>query len=160
LQDFRGKAHSLADAKDAKLVVVAFLGVECPLSKLYAPRLTELSQKYESQGVTFFGVDPNRQDSVTEMAQYAKEHNLSFPLLNDLNNSLDDTMGASRVPQVFVLDKNRVIRYAGRIDDQYGFQTGSGYAKTDVKTKNLVAALDELLAGKQVSQPQTEALGC
>ena len=43
LQDFRGKAHSLADLKDAKLVVVAFLGVECPLSKLYGPRLAELA---------------------------------------------------------------------------------------------------------------------
>ena len=45
LQDFRGKSHSLAELKDAKLVVVAFLGVECPLSKLYAPRLAELAKR-------------------------------------------------------------------------------------------------------------------
>ena len=160
LQDFRGKAHALSDAKDAKLVVVAFLGVECPLSKLYAPRLVELAAEFESKGVTFFGVDPNRQDSVTEMANYAKVHGLAFPLLKDLNNALADQMGAARVPQVFVLDGERKIRYAGRIDDQYGFQTGSGYAKSKLTKRDLAAALDELLAGKEVSQPTTEALGC
>ena len=50
MQDFRGKPHSLADLKSSKLVVVAFLGVECPLSKLYGPRLAELAKEYESQG--------------------------------------------------------------------------------------------------------------
>jgi peroxiredoxin/mono/diheme cytochrome c family protein len=160
LQDFRGKSHSLADMKDAKLVVIAFLGVECPLSKLYAPRLVELAKEFESKGVVFLGANPNRQDSVTEMANYANVHNLNFPLLKDLNNRLADEMGAARVPQVFVLDGERKIRYAGRIDDQYGFQTGSGYAKMKLNKRDLAVALDELLAGKEVSQPTTEALGC
>lgn len=160
LQDFRGKSHSLSDWKDAKLIVVAFLGVECPLSKLYGPRLAELAAQYESKQVVFFGVDSNRQDSITEMAQYAKVHNIAFPLLKDLNNALADKMGAARNPQVFVLDRDRVIRYAGRVDDQYGFQTGSGYAKARVSRRDLVAALDELLADKAVSQPATEAIGC
>ena len=134
LQDFRGKAHSLADLKDAKLVVVAFLGVECPLSKLYGPRLAELAKDYEPKGVAFVAVDSNRQDAVTEMAQYAKTHQLEFPLLKDLNNKLADEMGAARIPQVFVLDADRKIRYAGRIDDQYGIQTGSGYAKSEINS--------------------------
>src|SRR5262249_54624498 len=72
LQDFRGKSHSLSDSKEAKLVVVAFLGVECPLSKLYGPRLAELAREFEPQGVTFVAVDANRQDSVTEMGHFAK----------------------------------------------------------------------------------------
>src|SRR5262245_35258925 len=90
LQDFRGKAHSLADAKDAKLVVVAFLGVECPLSKLYATRLVEIAKEYEPKGVAFIAIDANRQDAVTEMAQFAKVHELTFPFLKDLNNTLAD----------------------------------------------------------------------
>ena len=57
LQDFRGKSHSLSELKDSKVVVVAFLGVECPLSKLYGPRLAELAAEYESKGVSFLGVD-------------------------------------------------------------------------------------------------------
>ena len=160
LQDFRGKSHSLSELKDAKLVVVAFLGVECPLSKLYGPRLAELAKQYESKGVAFIGVDSNRQDAVTEMAQYAKVHGVDFPLLKDLNNTLADTLGAARNPQVFVLDKERAVRYAGRVDDQYGFQTGSGYAKPKTNRSDLVSAIDELLDGKTVSQPTTEAIGC
>ena len=61
---------------------------------------------------------------------------------------------------MFVLDADRKVRYAGRIDDQYGFQTGSGYAKSRVSTHDLARTLDELLDGKEVSQPTTEALGC
>ncbi len=160
LQDFRGKSHSLSAMKDSKLIVVAFLGVECPLSKLYGPRLAEMAKEYESKGVAFVGVDSNRQDSITEMAQYAKVHNIGFPLLKDLNNGLADKLGAARNPQVFVLDADRVVRYAGRVDDQYGFQTGSGYARSRIDHRDLVAALDELLAGKPVSQPTTEAIGC
>ncbi len=150
----------LADLKDSKLVVVAFLGVECPLSKLYGPRLAELAKQYESQGVSFVGVDSNRQDSTSDMAQYAKTHEINFPFLKDLNNRLADKLGAARNPQVFVLDAGRVVRYAGRVDDQYGFQTGSGYAKTKANSRDLGAAIDALLAGKPVSQPTTEAIGC
>jgi peroxiredoxin/mono/diheme cytochrome c family protein len=160
MQDFRGKSHSLSELKDSKLVVVAFLGVECPLSKLYAPRLVELAKQYESKGVKFIGVDSNRQDAVTEMAHFAKEHNIDFPLLKDLNNQLADKLSAARNPQVFVLDANRAVRYAGRVDDQYGFTTGSGYARPKANTSDLIQALDDLLAGKEVSQPTTEAIGC
>ncbi|REK06777.1 MAG: hypothetical protein DWQ37_22295 [Planctomycetota bacterium] len=160
LNDYRGQPFSLSDVKDAKAVVVAFVGVECPLSKLYAPRLAQLAEKYESKGVAFVGVDPNRQDAVTEMGHYAREHGLNFPLLKDLNNELADAMGAARVPQVFVLDGDRVIRYAGRVDDQYGYDTGSGYAKPKGTRDDLALALDELLAGKEVSVPETEPKGC
>ncbi len=160
LQDFRGKSHALADLKGAKAVVIAMLGVECPMSKLYAPRLSEMAAKYESQGVVFLGVDPNRQDAVTEMGHFAKLHKLTFPFLKDLNNKLADALGASRVPQAFVLDDDRKLRYAGRIDDQYGFQTGSGYAKFKINNHDLAEAIDAVLAGDEISEPITEAKGC
>ena len=80
--------------------------------------------------------------------------------MKDLNNKLADEVGAARVPQVFLLDKNRVIRYAGRLDDQYGYDIGSGYAKPKVSKQDLARAIDELLAGKEVSKPQTEPIGC
>ncbi len=160
LQDFRGKPFSLADVHESKVVVVAFLGVECPLSKLYAPKFVKLAGDYADRSVTVIAVDPNRQDAATEMSVFANEHGLTFPFLKDLNNKLADALGASRVPQVFVLDAERKIRYAGRVDDQYGFDTGSGYAKPKVSRHDLTMAIDELLADKPVSQPQTEAIGC
>jgi peroxiredoxin/mono/diheme cytochrome c family protein len=160
LKDYRGKSHSLSDLKDSKLVVVAFLGVECPLSKLYAPRLVSLAEQFESKGVAFIAVDPNRHDAVTEMGHYANEHGLTFPFLKDLNNKLADEVGAARVPEVVLLDKDRVIRYAGRVDDQYGYDIGSGYAKPQVGKQDLANAIDDLLAGKEVSKPITEPIGC
>ena len=72
-RDFRGKEVALADLSDSKLVVVAFLGTECPLAKLYGPRLAELQRDYAEQGVAFIGVDANRQDLGTEIAHYARE---------------------------------------------------------------------------------------
>ncbi len=73
LRDYRGKVRSLDEFADSKLVVVAFLGVECPLAKLYAPRLQELSEQFADRGVAFLGVDSNRQDSITEVAAYARQ---------------------------------------------------------------------------------------
>ena len=103
-------------------MVVAFLGTECPLAKLYAPRLVELAAEFKDRGVAFVGIDSNQQDSVTELAHYAKEHKVEFPLLKDAGNTIADQFGAVRTPEVFLLDSDRMVRYWGRIDDQYGFQ--------------------------------------
>ncbi|MBI2825384.1 MAG: redoxin domain-containing protein [Planctomycetia bacterium] len=160
LSDFRGKAHKLDDYRDAKLVVLAFVGVECPLCKLYGPRLADMAKEYGPKGVTFLGIDANRQDSLAELSAYARVHGIEFPLLKDLNNAIADSIGAQRTPEVFVLDSNRVVRYQGRIDDQYGFQSGTGYARPKMTRGDLAEALDELLAGKDVSQPKVESAGC
>ena len=160
LDDFRGKTHALSDYADSKVIVLAFLGVECPLCKMYGPRLEQLSKDYADRGVTILGIDSNRQDSLTEMAAYARQHGIQFPLLKDLNNTIADSLGAERTPEMIVLDRDRVVRYRGRIDDQYGFQSGTGYARPKVSRRDLVEAIDELLAGKPVSQPTSEAAGC
>jgi hypothetical protein len=80
--------------------------------------------------------------------------------LKDLENKIADAFGATRTPQVFVLDQDRVIRYQGRIDDQYGFGSGVGYAQPKLRSRDLGNAIDELLAGKEVSVALTEAKGC
>ncbi len=160
LDDFRGKTHALADYADSKVIVLAFLGVECPLCKMYGPRLEQLSKEYADRGVTILGIDSNRQDSLTEMAAYARQHGIQFPLLKDLNNTIADSLGAERTPEVIVLDRDRKVCYRGRIDDQYGFQSGTGYARPKISRRDLVEAIDELLAGKPVSQPTSDAAGC
>jgi peroxiredoxin len=135
---------------------VALLGTECPIARLYAARLAKLSEEYSESSVAFIGVFPNRHDSITEMAQFARTHGIKFPLLKDLNNQVADRLGADRTPEVFVLDKDRVVRYRGRIDDQYSY----GQAQPKAKQDYLVAAVTELLAGKPVTTPRTEAVGC
>jgi peroxiredoxin len=156
LRDFGGKPFALADAKQSKCVVVAFLGAECPLAKLYAPRLQSLADDYRSRGVTILGIDSNAQDSIAELAAYARQHKIDFPLLKDPGAIVADQFGARRTPEVFVLDQQRIVRYHGRIDDQYGI----GFMRPKPKRQDLRIALDELLAGTAVSQPITEPSGC
>lgn len=160
LRDFRGKTHQLSDYSDRPWLVVAFLGTECPLAKLYAPRLEALSGEFGPRGVAFLGIDSNRQDSVTKMAAFARLHQIEFPLLKDPGNVVADVFGALRTPEVFVLDAERRVVYHGRVDDQFSFSSGVGYARNEAQNEDLRTALDELLAGRPVSQPQTEVKGC
>lgn len=161
LRDGQGRETALADLGDKTLVVVAFLGTECPLAKLYAPRLAALADEYGPRGVAFLAIDSNQQDSATELAAFARVHGLGFPVLRDNVNEVADNFGAERTPEVFVLDRERKIRYRGRIDDQYGFTPqGQHYQLAQPKKRELAAALDELLAGKSVSAPETQAPGC
>ncbi len=159
--DFRGKEVSLKDFADSKAVVVAVLGTECPQAKLYAPRLADLAKKFESQGVAFIGIDANQQDSVTELADYAKEYGIEFPLLKDTGNVIADQLGAIRTPEVFLLDGDRVVRYWGRVDDQYGFQEGGvAYQREKADRQDLAVAIDEVLADKPVTLAVAKSQGC
>lgn len=165
LKDFRGNEWRLSTDAAGKTVVLTFLGVECPLANLYAPRLKELAAQYRDRGVQFVAIDSNRQDSVTELAHFEKKHATDFPILKDLGNSLADRLGARRTPEVFVLDAERRLRYHGRIDDQYGIRVGEGGARVSYqlpkpRTRDLALALDQILENKTVSVAQTEATGC
>ena len=156
LKDYRGKTHALSDFSESEIVVVAFLGTECPLVKLYGSRLATLAEQYKQKNVAFIGINSNQQDTPTEMGSYARRHGISFPLLKDPGNLVADQFHAVRTPEVFVLDKQRTVQYWGRIDDQFGV----GYARPEAKRQYLVAAVNELLAGDPVSDPQTESVGC
>lgn len=156
LHDFRGAEHDAAEWNKNELTVVAFVGVECPLAKLYGPRLVELAEKYQTQKVAFVAIDANEQDTLVEMGRYARDSKIEFPFLKDPANRIADQFGARRTPEVFVLDRNQVVRYRGRIDDQFGV----GFSRKEPKRQDLAIALDELLADKAVSESETNAVGC
>jgi peroxiredoxin len=156
LRDSHGTVHKLSDWQADKLVVVVFLSVECPLAKLYASRLAELMDTFGRRGARFVGVSCNAQDSPATMVRYLRLHDLRLPLLRDEDHVLADRFGAARSPEVFVLDEQRTVRYRGRIDDQYSVDTH----RAAPTRRDLATALEELLDGKPVSQPVTEASGC
>jgi len=160
LKDLQGVTHTLAEMEKAPAVVVTFLGVECPLAKLYAPRLTELAQEFSQQGVVFLAIDANAQDSLAEMTHFARTYHLSIPFLKDPGNVVADLFQAERTPEVFVLDRDRIVRYRGRIDDQYGFQTGVGYQRPQAEKRELAVAVQQVLAGQPVAESVTRAPGC
>jgi peroxiredoxin/mono/diheme cytochrome c family protein len=160
LPDIHGRDRTLGELADKPLVVVAFLGTECPLARLYGPRLQALSESYAARGVAFVGIDANQQDSLADLTVFARQYGVQFPLLKDRDSGVADKFGAVRNPEVFVLDRSRAIRYRGRVDDQYGLGSSSGYSRSAVKSRDLGDALDALLAGKKVSRPSTGVTGC
>ncbi len=159
LRDHRGKEHSLIDYQGHPVVVV-FIGSDCPLAKLYAPRLEAIYQEFKSQGVGMFAINSNCQDTLTKVGAFARIHELNYPVLKDPNNSIADRFRAERTPHAFVLDSDHVVRYAGRIDDQYGLGATSGYAKPKLEARFVANAVEDLLAHRKVRVPQTEPTGC
>ena len=156
LKDASGKAWSLDEPKDARAVVVVFLGTQCPINNAYLPRLRELYNTYAAKGVAFFAINSNEHDSVEAIRSHAQKHKLAFPVLKDDGQAVAKRFGAERVPEAFVLDAGRLIRYQGRIDDQFGL----GYQRPQPTKQFLVDALEEVLAGKQVTQTKVAVEGC
>jgi thiol-disulfide isomerase/thioredoxin len=155
LHDCRGAVRRGAELPDAKPVVVAFLGTECPLAKLYGPKLQALSEKFAGD-VVFVGVCSNVQDSPTEVVTYSNKAGITFPMLMDPEQKLADLLHAKRTPEVIVLDASRKIAYCGRIDDQFGISVVRQSATRD----DLTEALTSLIAGRTPEIAETKATGC
>ncbi len=156
LADFRGKEFALDELKQSKAVVVAFVGVECPLVGHYASRLQQLADKFATSGVAIIAIDSNQQDSLTELAAFARKHKLEIPVLKDPGNKVADQFGAERTPEVFVLDSERRVVYYGRIDDQFTY----GKQRSKAEQAYLTTALDQLLAGETIATPHAQSVGC
>lgn len=138
------------------LMVFCFLGTECPLAKLYGPRLQAMSERFDEDQVRFIGVNSNLQDSADEIVDYAKQHGIGFSMLHDRDQTIADAFGAKRTPEVFVVDSEGSIRYRGRIDDQYS----PGVARSEPIEFNLRDAITALINGREVDEPTTEGVGC
>jgi peroxiredoxin len=156
LPDAAGKPWSLPDAKSAPLVVVVFTGTACPVNNAYLPTLVKLHAEYAGQGVAFVAINSVPVEDAKAVAEHARKAELPFPVLKDDKQLVAGRFGAEYTPEVFVLDAGRVVRYAGRIDDQFGI----GFKRPKPTRRDLAVALDELLAGKVVSVPRTEVEGC
>jgi peroxiredoxin len=156
LPDVNGQALSLANFKDKKAIVVIFMGTECVINNAYMPRLVELQKEYGPRGVQILGINSNVQDSAEQVGEHARQNSVNFPVLKDEQNIVADRFEAQRTPEVFLLDAQHTIRYRGRIDDQFGI----GYKRAKATTRELTAALDEMLAGKPISQPTSQVAGC
>ncbi|MEQ1829988.1 MAG: redoxin domain-containing protein [Pirellula sp.] len=156
LTDHLGKEWTLDEFRQNQAVVIAFVGTQCPLAKLYSAKLVDLEKKYRQKKVAFIAVDANVQDSLAEMTAHAKKFGFEFAFLKDPAQSLADRLGVTRTPEVCVLDSEFRIQYRGRIDDQYGI----GYTREAATQSELVAALDAVLGSRDIPTPTTVASGC
>lgn len=153
LKDAEGKSHALKQLSEKKTaVVVLFLATQCPIATDYAERIVALVEAYAEKDVQFVGINSNRQETVEDIAEYSEKHGFEFPVLKDPGNKIADYFAARRTPEVFLLDKKRVLRYRGAIDN-----------KRDTPTKHyLRTALDLVIAAQEIPEKskKTRAVGC
>ena len=158
LKNVDGKKVSLAGIKDAKGYIVVFTCNTCPYAVAYEDRIIALHQKYAAQGYPVVAINSNDKDvkpgdSYDKMKERAKEKNFTFAYIYDKTQEVAKTFGALKTPHVYILDKNRTVRYIGAIDD-------NSEDAAAVKEKYAENALDALLAGKEVAVKETKAIGC
>jgi hypothetical protein len=140
---------------NSRATVIVFLGCDCPLANLYAPRLKELAAR--SPEVRFIALSSNDHDAPADREAFVRKHGLGFPFLQDAEGRVTERLGATRSPEAFVLDRACRVRYRGRIDDQY---TAGGKNRQLPSRPDLAEALREVLDNRPVSVPVTVASGC
>ena len=155
-KDIRYLSRSLSDFGDKKAFVLVFVDSGCPLAAKYLPVLQRLESAYRDKDVQFVAVNSGPSDTIVTMAAQAVEFNVEFPFVKDAEYKVADALGVERTPEVVVLDGKRTLRYRGRIDDQYR----PGGNRAEPTRRDLQAALDAVLAGKEVAVPTTTVDGC
>lgn len=163
-----GKTYTLASFSKAKLLVIVFTCNHCPTAQAYEDRIIQLVKDYKSKGVELVAIMPNDPaavrldelgytdmgDTFEEMKLRAKQKKFNFPYLYDgKTQSVAKAYGPVATPHVFIFDKERKLRFQGRIDDM------EKPSKTPTHSDTR-AALDELLADKEVTMQTTKVFGC
>jgi peroxiredoxin len=151
-----GRTITLHGFQGRKAVVLVFLGNDCPIVNSYAPRLIELDREFRAKGVVFLGINSNAHEPEKEVARFARETGIDFPVLKDPLSAVADSALVERTSEVIVLDGSARIRYRGAIDDQYG----QGTNRSSPRHSYLRDAIAALVAGKAPAVNASKAAGC
>lgn len=164
-----GKTHTLAEFKDAKLFMVAFISNHCPDSHAAEGRLKKLAADHKDKGLVLVAINPNSPDGLSidelgyskyndgfeDMKKYAAEQGFNFPYLYDgETQSVAKAYGCLATPHVFLFDAERKLRYKGYLDDSR-YEDPATVKSTDARN-----AVEALLAGQAVPVPVTKPHGC
>ena len=162
-----GKNHSLADYASSPVLVVVFTCNHCPIAQMYEQRIQQLEADYRDRGVAVVAIQPNNpkairideldssdiSDSLEEMKIRFAYKNLHYPYLYDgETQSIARAYGPQATPHVFIFDKDRKLRYEGRMDNSYRQEL--------VNTQDARNAIDALLANREIPVKKTGVFGC
>ncbi len=136
--------------------LIVFLNTTCPVGQRYLPKLKKIDEEYGPKGIQLVGLYTSQAESINDIASHALENGMKFPIGKDINLAAVKALGVERVPQIVLLDAERNILYSGRIDDQYRI----GGPQPKMNRSDVTEALDEFLAGKEISVAQTPVDGC
>jgi peroxiredoxin len=162
-----GKTHTLNEYAGSKVLAFVFDCNHCSTSHLYESRIHKLYDDYHDKGLALVAVSPDNpaaihydqlaysdaSDSLIEMQDRATDRHIAYPYLYDGDaQTLTGKLGAVAAPQIFIFDRDRKLRYEGRIDDSE--------MANKVKSQNARNAIDALLSDKPVALATTPVTGC
>lgn len=137
------------EASETKTRAVIFLSTKCPCSASHLSEVRSLAKDYPD--VEFVGVHSNIDEPVNEAEAYFKNADLSFPVIQDTNNSIANRLQAFKTPHAFVIVKNQIV-FKGGVSDHQEF-------KPDAR-KYLREALEDLKQKRSIKTPVARTLGC
>ncbi len=151
------KQYSLSTFDDKKLLVLIFSSNGCPTVKACEDRMISIQKDYAAKSVQLLAINSNNEhlspvDTYDEMVKRSNDKRFNFPYVKDEDGSVARSYGAICTPHVFVLDKDRMLRYRGRIDDS---RDASRVTSTDLRN-----TLDDLLVHGNVRVSETKPFGC
>ena len=158
MKDISGKDISLKKAASSKGLLVMFSSNTCPYVIKNQQRTLDICQyaKDKKLGVIILNSNEayrNGDDSFGEMKKYADEQKYNWYYAEDKNHIIADAFGANRTPECFLFDKKLKLVYHGAIDDNPS-------NATSVKRNHLKEAINEMMAGKDISTKETRSIGC
>ncbi|MBL8047419.1 MAG: redoxin family protein [Chthonomonas sp.] len=136
-------------------VVIIYLTAECPIANRYAPVIEKLHLKYRKQ-LTLIRSFPNEVSERKIIREVSREYKQTSPFVLDPKLAFARALGVKVSPEAVLLDRSRNVVYRGRID---GRNIEHGKETTNFR-HDLAEAIDELLAGRPISQPEVQAKGC
>ena len=161
--DFRlpatdGRTYSLADFKDAKVLVVFFTCNHCPYVTGSDETTRRTAERFASQGVRFVGINSNSkhtyaEDSFDHMVARMQQHKFPWVYLYDESQDVARAYGALRTPHFYVFDAQRQLVYTGRGVD-------SPRDASRITVNDLADAIEQVVAGRPVRVPKTNPIGC
>ena len=153
-----GNTYQLSDFNDTRILVIFFTCNHCPYVIGSDEVTRQTAEKFAPEGVKFVGINSNSKNTYAEddfehMVTRMNEYNFPWLYLYDQSQDVAKTYGALRTPHFFVFDKERKLIYTGRGVD-------NPRDTNKMKVNDLERALTEHLAGKPVSVPVTNPIGC
>jgi peroxiredoxin len=162
--DFRlpatdGRTYALDDIAGENGTVIVFICNHCPYVKAVIDRLVADARVLMGEGIGFASICSNDaaaypEDSFSEMKKFAKAHDFPFPYLHDETQSVARAYGAVCTPDFFGYDRNRRLKYRGRLDEGRTAPPAPG------ARRELVEAMRAIAATGQASIEQTPSIGC
>lgn len=158
--------RSLKDLGEHRAYAILLAATDCPLCEQALPEWGRLAEHYADQGVEFLVLNVSPRDSIRDMAAQQLACELKVPFVKDLDGQAAAALGATQLGQAVVLDDKGRIRYRGRISARLAQTQGAAATTADSDADStaiggeLAAALDDILADRQVAVPETDVAGC